>query len=194
MKGAASRWRETSYVNKSVLLSLGILYCAALPPGFAATPASPPGAGSFDLFTAAEASAWNAKTPSSERSLQNRSLNAPGEVGCHSVPAASPSAGLDPQIKILSPALGQPLNAPIDINVEFVPAGATPIRPDTFRVCYVGFLTMDITQRITERVAVSPTGIKVAGAQLPSGHHHLLMLIADSQGHYGRQEVTFDIK
>ena len=55
-----------------------------------------------------------------------------------------------------------------------LPAGTAAIRPETFRVCYMGFLTMDITQRITDRVAVSPTGIKVTGAQLPSGHHHLL--------------------
>jgi hypothetical protein len=102
-------------------------------------------------------------------------------------------AGTDPQIKILAPTLDKPLSAPIDIDLQFVPAG-TPIRPETFRVCYLGFLTMDITQRITDRVAVSPTGIKVTGAQLPPGHHHLVMLIADSQGHYGHQEAIFEIK
>jgi hypothetical protein len=177
-------WRPSSAAALSCALSL---------PCFAAAPETPPQSGTFDLFTAAEATAWNIKRPGSERSVQ-RSLGAPGEVTCHSLPAPAASPAANPQIKILAPKLDQPLNAPIDIAVQFIPAGATAIRPDTFRVCYVGFLTMDITQRITDRVTVSPTGIKVSGAQLPSGHHHLLMLIADQDGRYGRQEVTFDIK
>jgi hypothetical protein len=176
-------------MNRPLLRSaLGALCLSLLLPCFAASPGTPQ-SGTFDLFTPAEAAAWNTKTPRKERSL-----GAPGELSCHSPPAAAATAGANPQIKILAPAIDKPLNAPIDIEVQFVPAGATAIRPETFRVCYVGFLTMDITQRITDRVAVSPTGIKVTGAQLPSGHHHLLMMIADQQGHYARQEVTFDIK
>jgi hypothetical protein len=180
-------------MNQSLLrAALGALSFAVLLPCFAAIPGAPQ-SGTFDLFTPAEAAAWNSKKPGPQRSVE-RSLGAPGEVSCHSPPAAAATASASPQIKILSPTLDKPLNAPIDIEVQFVPAGTTAIRPETFRVCYVGFLTMDITQRITERVAVSPTGIKVTGAQLPSGHHHLLMLIADQQGRYARQEVIFDIK
>jgi hypothetical protein len=41
---------------------------------------------------------------------------------------------------------------------------------------------------------VSPAGIKVTGAQLPHGHHHLVMMIGDQQGHFGLQEAVFDIK
>jgi len=93
----------------------------------------------------------------------------------------------------LAPTLDQPLSAPIDIDLQFVPASA-PIRPETFRVCYIAFVTVDITQRITNRVSVSPDGIKVTGAQLPAGHHHLVILVADSQGHYGKQEAIFEIK
>ncbi len=172
--------------------ALCALFCVPILPSFAAPPAS----GTFSLFTAAEASAWNTKQPASQRSLgAPKSLGSPGEVGCHSsLPSAAPTAGNDPQIKILAPTLDKPLSAPIDIDLEFAPTGAAAIRPDTFRVCYLGFVTIDITQRITERVAVSPSGIKVTGAQLPPGHHHLLLLIADSQGHYGHQDVMFDIK
>jgi hypothetical protein len=182
-------------MNQLLLRSaLGALSCALLLPCLAAPPGAASASGTFDLFTAAEASAWNTKKPASERSLAApKSLGAPGEVNCHSIPAAAPLAGTDPQIRILAPTLGTPLSAPIDIDLQFVPA-ATAIRPETFRVCYMGFLTMDITQRITDRVSVSPTGIKVTGAQLPAGHHHLVMLVADSQGHYGHQEAIFDIK
>jgi hypothetical protein len=180
-------------VNHPLLRSaLGAFFTGLLLPCFAA----PPAGGTFDLFTAAEASAWNTKQPASQRSLAApRALNRPGEVDCHSsLPPAAATAGSDPQIKIVAPTLDQPLSAPINIDLEFVTAGAAAIRPESFRVCYIGFVTMDITQRITDRVSVSPTGIKVTGAQLPRGHHHLLMLIADSNGHYGHQEAVFDIK
>jgi hypothetical protein len=177
-------------MNASRLASaLGVLSCCLLLPCFAAPPGTPQGA-TFDLFTPAEAVAWNTKGAA----RPERSIGAPGEVSCHSPPPAATTAGANPQIKILAPTLDKPLNAPIDIEVQFVPAGTAAIRPETFRVCYMGFLTMDITQRITDRVAVAPTGIKVSGAQLPSGHHHLLMLIADQQGRIGRQEAIFDIK
>jgi hypothetical protein len=43
-------------------------------------------------------------------------------------------------------------------------------------------------------VTVSPDGLHVASADLPSGHHHLIMLIGDKGGHVGRREATFDIK
>jgi hypothetical protein len=114
---------------------------------------------------------------------------------CHSIPAASVTASDAPQINILTPTLGRPLVSPLDIDVQFVPATSNAaVRADTFRVCYVGFLTVDITKRITDRVIVSPNGLHVSGAQLPHGHHRLIMLISDQDGRIGRRCLTFDIQ
>jgi hypothetical protein len=115
---------------------------------------------------------------------------------CHSIPTASVTANDAPQINILAPTLGRPLVSPLDIEVQFVPATTSnaAVRADTFRVCYVGFLTMDITKRITDRVTVSPNGLHVSGVQLPHGHHHLVMLISDQDGRIGRRHATFDIQ
>lgn len=67
---------------------------------------------------------------------------------CHSIPTASVTASDAPQINILAPTLGRPLVSPLDIEVQFVPATSNAaVRADTFRVCYVGFLTVDITKR-----------------------------------------------
>jgi hypothetical protein len=33
----------------------------------------------------------------------------------------------------------------------------------------------------------------VSGAQMPQGHHRLLMIIADERGRLGRREAVFDI-
>jgi hypothetical protein len=99
----------------------------------------------------------------------------------------------NPKIRILAPVLGKTLTAPLDIDLQFVPTASAPIRPDTFRVCYVGLTTMDITKRITDRVSVSEKGLHLAGAQLPHGQHRLLMLIADQRGRLGRREAVFNI-
>jgi len=176
--------------------SMLALLAALLTPCLAAPPGTAPTGATFDLFTAAEVDAWNTKGPDQPRGLNypQRALPRPGEPGCHAIPAKAQLGDSDPKINILAPALGKPLSAPIDIDLQFVPAEHAAIQPETFRVCYVGLLTIDITQRITERVSVSPTGIKVTGAQLPHGHHHLVVMVADSQGHFGLQEAVFDIQ
>jgi hypothetical protein len=157
----------------------GVAAAVLMWPALAALP-------TFDLFTASEAAAWN-----SIKTQTSRELSAPK---CHASPDTTTTAAGNPEIKILAPGMDRPLSAPVDIDVQFIQAGNVPIQPETFRVCYLGFITVDITKRITDRVTVSAQGLHVAGAQLPAGHHHLLMLIADQQGHFGRHEATFDIK
>jgi hypothetical protein len=178
--------RQSRVGGSALLLSLW----AAL--SLAATSTS--SSSSFDLVTVAEAQRWNAPNAKPAPGLQSRALPQPGVPSCHAIPDNASQAPSDPQIKIVAPTLDKPLTAPLDIDVQFVSASATVIRPDTFRVCYLGFITMDITQRITDHVTVSAQGVRVSGAQLPRGHHHLMMLIADAQGHFGRREANFDIQ
>ena len=148
--------------------------------------------GTFDLFTSREAQQWNTVLPNGQPQFRPRDLSEDGKPNCHAIPSGA-ATGADPQIKILAPSLDKPLAAPLDIDVQFV-AGPDPIQPDTFRVCYIGFLTMDITKRITDHVTVSAKGLHVSGAQLPQGHHHLVLLIADQQGRLGRHDAVFDIE
>ncbi len=144
------------------------------------------------LFSAAEADAWN-RRDQAPPAMASRELPQPGVPSCRSTPGSAVRSGADPAINIIAPALGKPLSAPFDIDVQFVPGGPA-IRAETFRVCYVGFLTIDITARITEHVAVSAQGLHVSGADLPRGQHHLMLLIADVQGHFGIREATFEIR
>ena len=155
------------------------------------SPAGPvEGGHRFDLVTAGEAADWNKPRPEQPDDFSTRDL---GEdvVNCRS---ASDNTADNPQIRIVSPPLGRPLSDPLDIEVQFVPTGSAPIRPESFRVCYVGFVTMDITKRITDRVTVTEHGVRVSGAQLPQGHHHLLLLIADQRGRVGRRDAVLDIE
>lgn len=149
-------------------------------------------ADTFDLVSESEAAKWNTTQPNEPKDFSTRDLREDnGAPTCHSTPNNDAD---NPQIRILAPALGKFLTAPLDIDVQFLPTGSAPIRPDTFRVCYIGLVTMDITKRITDRVSVSEKGLHVTGAQLPRGRHHLLLLIADQRGRLGRREAVFDIQ
>ena len=148
-------------------------------------------ADTFDLLTESEATAWNAVQPKESKDFSTRDLRDDNSAPtCHSTPDNDAD---NPQIRIVAPPLGRPLTAPLDIDIQFVPTTSAPIRPDTFLVCYVGLVTMDLTKRITDRVTVSEKGLHVSGAQLPRGRHHLLLLIADQRGRLGRREAVLDI-
>ena len=148
-------------------------------------------ANTFDLVTESEAATWNAAQPKEAKDFTTRDLSEDDSAPtCHSTPDNDAD---NPQIRILAPPLGRSLTAPLDLDIQFVPTGSAPIRPDTFRVCYVGLVTMDLTKRITDRVTVSAKGLHVAGVQLPRGRHHLLLLIADEHGRLGRREAVLDI-
>jgi hypothetical protein len=166
---------------------------AAEPPAPPTTAgASAASAGTFDLFTANEATTWNTTKPRGLEDFRTRESGDDGSAPtCHSTPD---NEAENPVIKILQPALDRPLAAPIDINLQFVPTNSAPIRPDTFRVCYLGLVTMDITKRVTDRVAVTAQGIHVTGAKLPSGRHKLLLIVADEHGRLARHEADFYIQ
>jgi hypothetical protein len=145
----------------------------------------------FDLFTESEAANWNTTQPKKLKDFGTRNLREDNAAPtCHSTPDNDAD---NPQIRILAPPLGRSLTAPVDIDVQFVPTSSAPIRPDTFRVCYIGLVAMDLTKRITDRVTVSEKGLHVTGAQLPRGRHRLLLLIADQRGRLGRREAVFNI-
>ena len=145
----------------------------------------------FDLVTEREATAWKT-TPSKEPTdFATRDLGLDG--GTPTCSSASNNDADNPRIKIVEPVLEKPLLAPVDIDLQFVQAGSAHIRPDTFRVCYLGLMTMDITKRITDRITVSEKGLHISGAQLPHGHHRLLLMVADERGRLARREAVFNV-
>lgn len=164
--------------------------------GVIALPLRADATGTHPVPTGREAAEWNAMGTYTQRGPDNRGVGKDDDMpSCHSIPTVSVTATDAPQINILAPLLDRPLVSPLDIELQFVPATTdAAVRADTFRVCYVGFLTVDITKRVTERVTVSPSGVHVSGAQLPHGHHHLVMLISDQNGRIGRRDATLEIQ
>jgi hypothetical protein len=152
-----------------------------------------------ELFTAEDVDNWNKAIPQTSPAFQSREpggtrgVEADTGPSCHSIPKTDAPAS--PTIDIVTPTLDKLLVAPLDINLKFAAAGADGIQPSTFKVCYLArFMTIDITDKIAGKATVSADGLHVAGAQLPSGHHHLMMLISDKGGHVGHREAIFDIK
>ena len=159
--------------------------------GFAQAPATAAGSAFFELVTESEAAAWNTTKPKESADFKTRDLSE--DNGAPSCRSSADNDADNPKIKIVAPILEKPLLMPIDIDLQFVPVGSTHIRPETFRVCYMGLITMDITKRITDRVTVSEQGLHVVGAQLPHGHHRLLLLVADQHGRLARHEAVFNV-
>ncbi|MEA3197850.1 MAG: hypothetical protein QOF32_1902 [Gammaproteobacteria bacterium] len=148
-------------------------------------------ADTFDLFTESEAATWNAAQAKEPKDFSTRDLRQDNSAPtCHSL---ADNDADNPQIRILAPLLGRSLTVPVDIDVQFMPTSSAPIRPDTFRLCYIGLVTVDLTKRITDRIMVSEKGLHVAGAQLPRGRHRLLLLVADQRGRLGLREAVFNI-
>jgi len=84
-----------------------------------------------------------------------------------------------PQIEIVYPKLDTPVASPTAIQLMFVPAASSVVRPETFKVLY-GKVTAE--------------GITVKEASLPKGTHRLLISIEDLQGRQGIKSLDFEIK
>ena|SRR5271155_2849085 len=169
-----------------------ILAAAVVAGSFGAEPtALPKPAGtSFDLVTESEAAAWNtAQSKAADSFSTHDASEEDSSPTCYSMPNNDAD---NPQIRVIAPPLGKAAS-PLDLELQFVPTASAPIRPETFRICYVGTETKDITKRITDRASISEKGLRVSGVQLPPGHHRLVMLIADRRGRLGRREAAFDI-
>lgn len=149
------------------------------------TPAETRSTKAFELISPTELKDWMQRGEQREQ----RTF-----TGCSSQDDSSKGTRDLPQIKVVKPSGAKPLAAPIDIDLDFVPGPDAKIRPDTFKVCYLaGFFTMDITDRVERQAKVSADGLHVVGAQLPHGHHHLILMIQDDKGRQGQQDVSFDV-
>lgn len=98
-----------------------------------------------------------------------------------------------PQIEVVHPKLDAPVASPTPIQLVFVPAGSSSVRPETFKVLY-GRMRIDITQRLVNAAKITAEGISVKEASLPKGSHRLLLSVEDLQGRQGMKSLDFEIK
>jgi hypothetical protein len=107
-------------------------------------------------------------------------------------PRVTPQPGA-PRIEVLVPDVNKPVGAPTSIEVRFVTTAPAEPRPESFRVLY-GAFRIDVTQRLLGVATVTKEGIKVSGANLPSGKHQLALTLADTQGRETVQFLQFTVQ
>lgn len=102
---------------------------------------------------------------------------------------------LIPSIEILrpEPAADLKVKAPFAIAVQFKGLPDSPIDPVSFKVMY-GALRVDITQRITKYVQVTPAGFSLENAQIPVGKHRLTLQVKDEKQRVAERELRFEIE
>jgi hypothetical protein len=98
-----------------------------------------------------------------------------------------------PRIEVLVPDVTKPVGAPTSIEVRFVTTAPAEPRPESFKVLY-GAFRIDVTQRLLGVATVTKEGIKVSGANLPSGKHQLALTLADTQGRETVQFLQFTVQ
>jgi hypothetical protein len=98
-----------------------------------------------------------------------------------------------PAIKVIAPDIGHPVHAPVDIELAFSSEPGIHVVPSTFRVCYLGFVTIEITDRLVGHSTLTDTGLQAKGATLPNGIYHLRLLLQDNLKRTGKTEITIHV-
>ena len=98
-----------------------------------------------------------------------------------------------PKIELVSPKLDSAISSPTQIQLKFIPKTPAITKPETFRILY-GTFQIDITERLLKVATVTPQGISVPEAKLPSGKHKLVLNIQDSDGRVCSRLIEFEIK
>lgn len=116
------------------------------------------------------------------------SAKGPGIFVARSLP--NPAA---PVIEVISPELKAPIAAPVAIRLRFKGAAPGEPKPESFKALY-GSFRIDITERLRKRATISKVGLELAGADIPSGRHQIVMSIEDTAGRKAEQLVTFEVE
>ncbi len=88
-------------------------------------------------------------------------------------------SGAGPTIELVTPEEGQPVAAPVDVFIRFVPNQA-PLDLSSLKVVLLKVVKIDITDRL--RPYVGEEGIRITQGKFPSGKFRLRITLADTNG------------
>ncbi|WP_152609846.1 hypothetical protein [Geobacter sp. OR-1] len=95
-----------------------------------------------------------------------------------------------PAIKVLAPDTGKEQQSPFRLSVKFVPKPGSSVDPASLKVEALKFVTLDLTNRV--KPYVTPEGINMEQAKIPSGNHKLRVTIGDGKG--GITQEIFSVR
>jgi hypothetical protein len=100
--------------------------------------------------------------------------------------------GPGPVIVLKHPKMLKRLRSPIDIFIAFEPGkSGKPANMETLKVTLIGFIDINITDRLREYIKGS--NLDVEAAKLPSGKHRLRMRIKDIDGNPNERDVIVTV-
>jgi len=99
-----------------------------------------------------------------------------------------------PTIQLVYPdGLDKPLKNPFNMEVLFKPQQGALLDFSSFKVFY-GTFKIDITDRLLKEAVKTPSSIRLANVNVPSGSHKLLIIIKDNFGHSAAKEIAFRVE
>jgi hypothetical protein len=98
-----------------------------------------------------------------------------------------------PRIEIIAPDLHGTVSSPTRVQLKFIATAPAAPKLDTFRALY-GAFRIDITNRLLEYAKLTPEGVVLDSANLPSGSHRIFLEIQDSAGRVGTQVLSFTVQ
>lgn len=96
-----------------------------------------------------------------------------------------------PGIEIVRPTEGEIVPSPAEILIRFRPK-TTAIDLTSLKVTLLKFIPIDLTDRL--RPYVSPDGIAVKEAKVPTGAYRVRISLSDAHGKTSMREISFEIR
>jgi hypothetical protein len=90
-------------------------------------------------------------------------------------------------------ALSQPVKNPFSIEILMQAQRDAELNYASFKALY-GAFKIDITERLLKEASKTPTGLKIANVQIPSGRHKILLRVSDSKGRTAEKEIAFKVE
>jgi len=111
--------------------------------------------------------------------------------GSYTEPVAA-AEGPGPEIVLKNPKMFKKLLSPIDIFIAFEPGkSGKPVDMETLKVTLIGFIDINITDRLREYIR--GTNLDIQEAKLPSGEHRLRMRIKDVDGNPNERDIVVTV-
>ncbi len=97
-----------------------------------------------------------------------------------------------PAIRVLAPEIDKVQRSPFRLAVRFVPKPGSTVDTESLKVEALKIVTIDLTDRV--RPYVSPQGIEMEQARIPSGNHRLRVTIGDGKGGITQEIFTVRVQ
>jgi len=170
------------------LLSYPLL-AVSLVAGWLAAPAA---AAPVVLLTASEAARPDRPSP---KGLPPVAANLPGPKG--DKPLEKMDTGMTPlsgapQIFVDLPEPGLEVAAPFPVKIRFVPAAGAKIKVDSVKIDVLKLVPISLLSRV--KPYLSPAGINVPEAKIPTGTYNVRIAVADDLGREGMTVQVWTVR